>query len=496
MHELRFVGLSEDGEGLVLTDDAKSRYILTLTDDVRAAIRRDRRPVNAGASVKQTSQPLRPRDVQGLIRAGVPLEEIAERAGWSLEKVQRYEGPIRAERDYVSELAQAVILPSRNEATTLRERADRRLADRGVEAERIVWDSWKADETYWTVVVRFPAGGRLREATWQFDPINRTLRTVDDEARWLGGDGLPSVEAEEAPAPQTSSRAHRDVAVYDVEAEGGLREAKAARTAANARAAATRSQRGNDVVDSHAVDGTAGSAPTPGSKSATDTAAQQPDVTRVVPLNVKDAAEPPLPSHPRPQDIASAESADNESKSDVGESDAPQAVDANVGTDTDTDESQAQARQVARGMKKSRGRSGRATKRSSRHVPEAPVRSALLAGDEEDDEELFDELPGYHDGVGLRTVERDEDWDENDLDDEPTDSDADEIAQDGADAQADVRDSDAEEQEKADTPAAAPAKKATPKDVPSRPNAGRRSGRPSVPSWDDIMFGGGRGSKK
>ncbi|HCQ18539.1 MAG TPA: DUF3071 domain-containing protein, partial [Dermacoccus sp.] len=55
----------------------------------------------------------------------------------------------------------------------------------GVEAERVVWDSWKNDDTHWTVIVRFPAGGRQREATWLFDPVNRALRTVDDEARWL-----------------------------------------------------------------------------------------------------------------------------------------------------------------------------------------------------------------------------------------------------------------------------------------------------------------------
>ena len=65
-------------------------------------------------------------------------------------------------------------------STALRERADRRLAERGVEAERVVWDSWKNDDTHWTVIVRFPAGGRQREATWLFDPVNRALRTVDD----------------------------------------------------------------------------------------------------------------------------------------------------------------------------------------------------------------------------------------------------------------------------------------------------------------------------
>ena len=45
--------------------------------------------------------------------------------------------------------------------------------------------------------------------------------------------------------------------------------------------------------------------------------------------------------------------------------------------------------------------------------------------------------------------------------------------------------------------ASAPAKKSTQKrtSVPERASQSRKSSRPSVPSWDDIMFGG-RGPKK
>ena len=144
VQELRLVGVAEDGANLLLADSDGGRFTLAITDELRTTIRRDRRePASADRQAKQEN-PLRPRDVQGLIRGGVPLEEIAERAGWSLEKVQRYEGPIRAERDYVSELAQRVQLFGRGETTTLRERADRRLAERGVEIAGV--DAQHADE--------------------------------------------------------------------------------------------------------------------------------------------------------------------------------------------------------------------------------------------------------------------------------------------------------------------------------------------------------------
>jgi hypothetical protein len=171
---------------------------------------------------------LRPRDVQALIRAGASSEEAASRAGWSVEKVHRYEGPILAEREHVAGLAQRARLRPRtgvssSSAPTLSARVTERLKARDVEVTDASWDSWRTEGGPWTVVLTFAAGGRQRQASWSFDLADRTVAAVDDEARWL------SEEVQEAkgpiPAPKLRPASGRETTVYDLEAEGGLRPA-------------------------------------------------------------------------------------------------------------------------------------------------------------------------------------------------------------------------------------------------------------------------------
>jgi len=69
--------------------------------------------------------------------------------------------------------------------------------------------------------VTFPAGGRQRQASWQFDLADRTVVAVDDEARWLSEDEQPAPGP--IPAPHLASVPVRATTVYDVEAEGGVR---------------------------------------------------------------------------------------------------------------------------------------------------------------------------------------------------------------------------------------------------------------------------------
>ena len=520
MQELRLVGISEDGAALLVADGDGGRYSLPISDELRSTIRRDRREPAATGGQARAENPLRPRDVQGLIRGGVPLEEIAERAGWTLEKVQRYEGPIRAERDYVSELAQRVQLFGRGESTTLRERADRRLAERGVEAERVVWDSWKNDDALWTVIVRFPAGGRQREATWLFDPVNRSLRTVDDEARWLGGDEIASAD-EEAPQRQKavarkraggSARDAREAAVYDVEAEGGLAEAQAAHLGATVGASEdaprdiTASMRARQASRSRARSG--------GSKSRASAATHVPGMSTgsdaVPPAERLDVGQtpPPLPSHPRPSEVDAAAAATQEESSprradaDAGpvSPDAEKAALVMVDTsaashgeaadtpDDDTpDDDAPEASSDERGSRRRRARRPRA------RVESRSVRSALRSDDEENDESLLGELPGFHDDEPDDA--RDE-WDDADeRDDAPDDAAA-------GDSQGEAVEDDRDDVEDGDEPNDAPSEQdsaqtesAPPAQVPQRASHSRKSGRPSVPSWDDIMFGG-RGPKK
>jgi Protein of unknown function (DUF3071) len=227
MQDLQLIGVHEDGEHLLLSGPDDERFRLPVDEALRAAIRRDR--PRLGQQQIEMDGGLRPRDVQALIRAGASTEEAATRAGWTVEKVHRYEGPILAEREHVAGLAQRARLRTRNGvysgggAPTLSARVAERLKSRDVEVTDTSWDSWRAEAGPWTVVLTFAAGGRQRQASWSFDLADRTVSAMDDEARWLSEEVQTSKGP--IPAPKPRPAAGRDTTVYDVEAEGGLHPA-------------------------------------------------------------------------------------------------------------------------------------------------------------------------------------------------------------------------------------------------------------------------------
>ncbi|HET8616751.1 MAG TPA: septation protein SepH [Actinomycetales bacterium] len=221
MHDLRLVGVHEDGEHLLLSDAEGGRFLLAVDDALRAAVRRDR--PHLGQLQIEIEGGLRPRDVQARIRAGATAEEVAALAGWPVEKVRRYEGPVLAEREHVAGLARDVRLRRRGGAVTLGAEVARRLTARGVDLDQVRWDSWRVDGDPWTVVVTFPAGGRERAARWHFDLSGRSVTPGDDEARWLSED-QPEGEGPLAGARLTAVPLSPGGAstVYDVEVDGGI----------------------------------------------------------------------------------------------------------------------------------------------------------------------------------------------------------------------------------------------------------------------------------
>jgi Protein of unknown function (DUF3071) len=224
MQDLRLIGVHEDGQHLLLADGEGGRFRVPLDEPLRAAARRDR--AHLGQLQIEIDGGLRPRDVQSMIRAGASAEEVAERAGWSVEKVRRYEGPILAEREHVAGLGRTVRLRGRGgsqgpDAPTLASRVAQRLAGRGVDPAVAEWDSARSEGGEWTLVMTFPAGGRERQARWRFDVAARTVSAADDEARWLSEDDT-SGTGSPIPAPHLVSTPVRATTFYDVEAEGGL----------------------------------------------------------------------------------------------------------------------------------------------------------------------------------------------------------------------------------------------------------------------------------
>ena len=232
MRDLRLIGVHEDGQRLLLSDAEGEQYGVPLDEPLRAAVRRDR--PRLGQLQIEIDGGLRPRDVQAMIRAGLSAEEVADRSGWSVEKVRRYEGPILAEREYVAGLARAVRLRGRatggSTTPTLAARVSTRLSARGVDPALAEWDSARSESGEWTVVVTFPAGGRERQAHWQFDVQARTVTASDDEARWLSEEDTAG-GASPLPTPHLVSTPVRATTVYDVEAEGGVQASTPRRAA-------------------------------------------------------------------------------------------------------------------------------------------------------------------------------------------------------------------------------------------------------------------------
>ncbi len=194
MDQLRFAGLYEDGQHAVLTAADGSEFLVAIDDRLRAAVRRPS-PSNGGRTTPAT-----PREVQTQIRAGASAEEVAESTGWTVERIERYEGPILAEREYVAGLARSALIRTheRSEAPpTLESRARERLNKRGVDLGQVSWDSIRPTGGGWSVQLHFKAGQRARSASWSFDPDTRSVDAIDDEARWLSEDeqSLPTGSA-------------------------------------------------------------------------------------------------------------------------------------------------------------------------------------------------------------------------------------------------------------------------------------------------------------
>lgn len=221
MQDLQLVGVHDDGEHVMLASADGQRYRLHIDDALRAAVRRDR--ARLGQLQIEISGGMRPRDIQARIRAGATAEEVADASGLAIEHVRRYEGPVLAEREHVCELARRMPVRQRDSSggsPQLEVLVGERLTARGV-ADGTEWDAWRRDDGTWTVQLTFRAGSKDRRAQWAFDMARSTVEALDDESRWLS-----AVEgAEPGPLPGRRLSAVKE-RVYDVEADGGVREAR------------------------------------------------------------------------------------------------------------------------------------------------------------------------------------------------------------------------------------------------------------------------------
>lgn len=200
MTELRFIGV-EDGCLIVSGDDGRQHRV-RIDDALREAVRP--RPAERREAPK-----VPPREIQQLIRAGRSVDEVVEMTGAEAADVARFEGPIRAERDYIVEQARSVPVRMRAEVDPLGEGAtfgsalDERLETLG--AAKVRWDAWKDPEEGWQVELGFAVDELERDARWSYEPKSRSLTPRNPAATTLSQQGelsalhAPRLRAVDAP---------------------------------------------------------------------------------------------------------------------------------------------------------------------------------------------------------------------------------------------------------------------------------------------------------
>jgi len=188
MHELRLVGLNDLGTHLVLVGRDGMEFSLALDERLFAAIRRDR--ARLGQLQIELEPQLRPREIQSRLRSGESVADVAAAAQVTRDRVERFAGPVLAERQHIAMAARRASVRHRPDAAAipLGEIVTERLEARGVAADTLDWDAWRRDDGRWTVRLGYHAGGKQSCAQWVYDSSARQVTCEDDEARWLTED--------------------------------------------------------------------------------------------------------------------------------------------------------------------------------------------------------------------------------------------------------------------------------------------------------------------
>jgi hypothetical protein len=184
MADLRLVGVSGDGQRLILERTGGEQEHLVIDERLRALLRREVQPTQMPLDLESR---LSPREIQARIRSGLSTEDVADEAGISVERVERFASPILHEREYMAQEA-AKVGVRRDEhgaVMLLGELVGQRLEQLGVPRDGVEWDAWRRDDGAWEVRLDYLAGGKQRSANWVYDPERRTVTADDDEARWL-----------------------------------------------------------------------------------------------------------------------------------------------------------------------------------------------------------------------------------------------------------------------------------------------------------------------
>lgn len=184
MEDLRVIGV-EDG-ALLVASERGDRYRIAIDEALTAKIRQ-------AVHDPGTSRRLAPKEIQAHIRSGMSAQDVASITGVPIDYIQRFEGPILAEREFVIESALAVPVHTAKDTefgdaqATFGSAILARLHELSATGER--WASWKEESNGWVVKLSFTANQIDHDARWRFDPKRSSLAPLNNEAESLSRQG-------------------------------------------------------------------------------------------------------------------------------------------------------------------------------------------------------------------------------------------------------------------------------------------------------------------
>ena len=191
MTELRLDGKTEDGNHLSLVDGDGNNYSVRISDTLRATVNQPRLTSVPAVDAQET---ISVKEIQRRLRAGESFEQIARDGQTTVEKVERFSGPIMQEREYILSNARDLVMRKDAHRTdlTFGEVVLAKLAPRGVDTDQVSWNAWRQLDGVWHIELHYPNRDGNGVATWNFDLARRALDASDDNGAWLIDEEAPT----------------------------------------------------------------------------------------------------------------------------------------------------------------------------------------------------------------------------------------------------------------------------------------------------------------
>jgi len=193
MSELRLTGKTPDGVHIALTDNEGGEYTLRISDTLRATVNQ---PRLTSVPVADESAVMSVKDIQRRLRAGETMDSIARDGNISVDKVERFAGPILQERIFIIDQVHT-LSPRRDgkdsgrDSLSFLDIVTSKLAPRGVDLDSLDWNTWRLEDATWTIELHYPNRDGMGSAQFNYDTNRRTITPLDDNAAWMMGEEAP-----------------------------------------------------------------------------------------------------------------------------------------------------------------------------------------------------------------------------------------------------------------------------------------------------------------